>query len=472
MNMGARHFPLRTILGLALLAMGCGQVLDTAPPDPATDAGHADSGGGTSDASTSDASTSDASTSDASTSDAGTVDGAIVGCTTDAQCPGGFVCDGVERCVDGSCVAGEPLACDDGIECTSDSCSEADHGCKYVPSDALCPGGSGTSPEICAPAAGGCIAATRCTSDGECPTSNCAGVWGCVGGVCRVAAVPTIPVAECMTTECAPGDPRADAQGWVVTRDASVCDDGQSCTFDRCTTSGACENVARDPSCGDGFSCTADRCAPGAAGADGDSGCVHTPDATICNDHAPCTEDLCAPDSSTGSAGTGCINRPIAGFCNDGATCTRDACNPTSLRRDPDGCVFSPDDARCSGAVDGTCIERVCSPATSLDASGCGENWTPGLCSFATSCDESGMCVSTPLLDLCMNNADCDDGNPCNGIEICGGLALPLRCHRMTNSCPEAPTGSCQLAVCDRTGPEPVCAFRPDPGCYVATPGV
>ena len=53
------------------------------------------------------------------------------------DCDNGDVCDGVETCVDGECVAGEPLECDDGVSCTEDSC-DAELGCVHTPSDTLC----------------------------------------------------------------------------------------------------------------------------------------------------------------------------------------------------------------------------------------------------------------------------------------------------------------------------------------------
>jgi hypothetical protein len=55
----------------------------------------------------------------------------------------------------------------------------------------------------------------------------------------------------------------------------------------------------------------------------------------------------------------------------------------------------------------------------------------------------------------CVENAQCDDGNPCNGVEICAATGS---CIRRTSDC--GPPPECQLFYCDTTGAEPVCALR------------
>jgi hypothetical protein len=46
-------------------------------------------------------------------------------CTGAADCDDGLFCNGTESCTDGRCVRGAVTACDDGIGCTIDGCSEA-----------------------------------------------------------------------------------------------------------------------------------------------------------------------------------------------------------------------------------------------------------------------------------------------------------------------------------------------------------
>src|SRR5690349_16319859 len=76
--------------------------------------------------------------------DAGSPDAAATGCAT--ECDDGLSCNGVETCVAGSCEPGTPVACDDGSDCTEDTCSEDTGGCEYRSRDA---DGDGHGDEAC-----------------------------------------------------------------------------------------------------------------------------------------------------------------------------------------------------------------------------------------------------------------------------------------------------------------------------------
>jgi hypothetical protein len=76
-------------------------------------------------------------------------------------------CNGVESCdtATGTCQPGTPVDCDDGFDCTVDTCDEVNDECANTPDDAVCPddGLFCTGQEICDPAAG-------CVSTGDpCP---------------------------------------------------------------------------------------------------------------------------------------------------------------------------------------------------------------------------------------------------------------------------------------------------------------
>ncbi len=99
-------------------------------------------------------------------------------------------CTQNDKCVDGGCV-GTPNSCDDKNECTADICDKAS-GCKYLPLDAgSCANGKCINGSCCAPscAAGG----AQCGDDG-CGGScgNCGATSACVQGLCQLAAQPTI----------------------------------------------------------------------------------------------------------------------------------------------------------------------------------------------------------------------------------------------------------------------------------------
>jgi hypothetical protein len=52
-------------------------------------------------------------------------------------CPDDLFCNGDETCQSGSCEAGAPRNCDDGLSCTGDVCIEAHDECLHVPARRL-----------------------------------------------------------------------------------------------------------------------------------------------------------------------------------------------------------------------------------------------------------------------------------------------------------------------------------------------
>ena len=88
-------------------------------------------------------------------------------CTVDADCDDAMFCNGAETCdtATGICQAGTPVDCDDGVDCTVDTCDELDDTCVNTPDDIACPddGLFCTGDEICDSAVG-------CVSTGDpCP---------------------------------------------------------------------------------------------------------------------------------------------------------------------------------------------------------------------------------------------------------------------------------------------------------------
>src|SRR5262249_26565109 len=79
-------------------------------------------------------------------------------CSSDAECNDGLVCDGIESCSGGLCLPGASPRCDDGIDCTVDTCAESSGGCTNVPRSTLCPPG-----QVCRGGVG-CVAVACMTS--------------------------------------------------------------------------------------------------------------------------------------------------------------------------------------------------------------------------------------------------------------------------------------------------------------------
>ena len=156
------------------------------------------------------------------------------------------------------------------------------------------------------------------------------------------------------------------------------CDDANACTDDVCDAVTGCQNVNNTAGCNDNDACTnGDVCGGGV--------CAGV--AVSCDDGNPCNgAETC---SSTG----GCQSGPPPS-CSDGNPCTTDFCDAAA-----GGCRHQNNNAPCS---DG-------------DACTIGDQCAGGVCT-----------AWSPLL--------CDDGNPCNGVELCNSASgcqagPPLNCN-------------------------------------------
>jgi hypothetical protein len=172
------------------------------------------------------------------------------GCTTDEQCSDGLYCNGAETCVSGSCQAGTPVDCDDGVGCTDDSCNEATDSCDNVANDANCDDGAY------------CNGAETCDPVNDCQAGtpiDCDDGVGCTADSCNEATdacdnVPDDGVCDngvfCDGAETC--DPVNDCQAGTP----PSCDDGVGCTDDSCNAgTDACDNVADDANCDNGLFC-------------------------------------------------------------------------------------------------------------------------------------------------------------------------------------------------------------------------
>ncbi len=175
-------------------------------------------------------------------------------CSDDFNCTTNDVCDGMGGC------AGTAVVCDDGNDCTDDSCNPATGMCEAVNDD--------TNP---------CDDGNPCTNDDHCDAGlcvagpECSGNGMCVMGVCQ----------------CNMGfsGPRCEVAG--CTQD-SECDDNDACTNDSCiTATGQCEYTP--VSCDNGLFCD------GVETCDPATGCQDGPDP--CRNGATCNEmtDMCEP---------------------------------------------------------------------------------------------------------------------------------------------------------------------------------
>jgi len=121
---------------------------------------------------------------------------------TDCTSPNMCVGDNGVECAGGFCVpTGQPMNCDDGIACTSDSCDATTNSCVHTPNDAACPDGEYCDTTL------NCVQELPCTpGDSVCDrldVSACDGLWSCDATklYCVEAPAPC-PARANATTAC------------------------------------------------------------------------------------------------------------------------------------------------------------------------------------------------------------------------------------------------------------------------------
>jgi hypothetical protein len=353
-------------------------------------------------------------------------------CTTDAQCPGG------ELCEDGHCAPPTPpcdMTCPSGDQCVDGVCVPPETPCT---DDGQCPGG-----ELCVD--GSCTTGEPPCPDGTCPTcvtdTDCDGGDLCVGGVC----IPSNPPEACTSVgDCDAGEL---CEAGFCTPPPGDCGTGGTCPAgELCENPGGPGNcIPEHPpvpcvtvsDCPSGDLCLGGFCTP-------PGGDVHPPIA--CDDSADCpTGDLCAggfcipPD--------GAVHPPIgctdASSCPSGDLCTGGFCTPPGDSSNPEGpCVESSDcefaycvseecipphaPVPCDNVADcpggDLCTGGFCLPPTweppgtggGADGGGWGSTCvTSSDCEFSFCIDEECVPPHPPV--SCDNVGDCPSGDACSG---------------------------------------------------------
>jgi hypothetical protein len=358
-----------------------------------------------------------------------------VNCLTDADCNNSVFCDGAEVCntVTGICGPGTPPNCDDGIDCTFDTCNESSDACDHSPSDAACDDG-----QFCN-GSETCNAQTGC-QDGADP--DCSDGVSCTVDTCNETTddcdhTPDDSFCDdaqfCTTGESC--DPVNDCQPGSPTN----CSDGVDCTIDTCSeTTDACDHEAVNAACDDSLFCN------GSETCDLVEGC-QAGTAPDCDDGVGCTVDACNEEFDQ------CDNTPDNDACTDGLFCTgveicdpEDDCQPGSdpcpdilCNESLDQCVDCLTDADCDNSVfcDGT---ETCNTGTGVCLAG-----TPPDCNDLIDCTFDACNEGTDGCDHTPNDAACSDELFCNGAETCDAES---GCQPSTDPC--AAGGECNDA-CD-----------------------
>lgn len=206
---------------------------------------------------------------------------------------------------DGSGFCRSSAECDDGFECTVDTCG-ADHRCQHIPIDAQCSAG-----ERCVPGRG-CIVGA-CSTDADCDDGFACTIDSCgVGNTCNHQAIDAL----CGALERC--DPVADPTDGCVSSGecatADDCDDGVACTVDDCVVGNVCEYRPNDALC------TADRrCHTG-------YGCFRFVECSVDADCADAPENFCDGISRCDPE-FDCQPPAALRDCDDRDVCTIDSCD-------------------------------------------------------------------------------------------------------------------------------------------------
>lgn len=338
----------------------------------------------------------------------GTCDAANVDDGT--SCADASFCDGTETCQAGIC-SGGPAPCDDNVGCTLDACTEATDSCTNSPMDGFCNDGlycNGT--ETCDAVADcrsgivvDCNDNVGCTADACNETADvcvntaddlacddalfCNGVETCDRLLdCRPGIAPCKDAVSCTSDTC---NEVLDVCSNIP--DSAACDNGSFCDgFETCDPVFDC--VTHRGPCDDGIACTVDGCEE-----DVDQ-CTNAPNDAACDDGMFCS------GYETCDAVAGCL---AGGFpCTDSALCTSSSCNEVT-----DQCEYTTDDTLCDNGV-------FCDGAETCGSAGC-EIGIPPNCSDPFECTADSCNENTDQCDHAANDAACDDGAFCNGPETC-----------------------------------------------------
>ena len=327
-----------------------------------------------------------------------------VGCNYEVleggECKDGDACTVGDHCEVGECI-GNPVLCDDSDPCTDDAC-DGFGGCQFEDNSASCDDGNPcTVADQCAD--GLCAGVTvpcDCQQDADCELLEdgdlCNGTLYCDLAkwpyACRVVEESVVLCADPdgPDSPCleAVCEPTTGACDFAAAHAGVACDDGDACTVGEHCAEGLCGGGVA-ANCADDNLCTDDSC-------DGELGCVHTNNSAPCQDADLCTlGDIC-------SGGT-CQGGEVLS-CDDDNPCTDDSCALES------GCVHTANEAVCDDgnacSVGDVCAAGAC---TYVEWLICEDD---NVCT-TDSCDPAGGCLFN------LNSAPCDDDDVCSTGDHC-----------------------------------------------------
>ncbi len=354
----------------------------------------------------------------------------------EGECKDGDACTVGDHCEAGVCL-GLPIACDDSNPCTDDACDGLG-GCAATFNNAGCDDGDPcTVNDVCKDGqCGGYDVDCSCQDNSDCGQFEdgdlCNGTLYCDTSTlpyqCKVneASIVACPVLEGQEAICAKAvcAPLTGECSVEPNHSGYACDDGDACTVGDKCDMAQCLGGVA-ALCNDNNPCTDDSC-------DALAGCQNVPNVAACNDGDPCTTvDTCMNGACVGA-------QPKV--CDDGNICTSDSCAAG------EGCTFVPTDGACDDGnactTTDSCVNGLCKGAGAPD---CNDN---NPCTADACLPESG-CANVPTA------GGCTDGNPCTVNDACQeGICVPgllLVCDD-NNPCTEdacSQAGECVFAAVD-----------------------
>lgn len=332
-----------------------------------------------------------------------------------SPCDDELFCSKYSVCLSGICVPDDNDGCEDGNECTLDLCDEETETCtEELMNDGV-----------------DCQDNDLCTQNESCLNGLCQGGTGVVcddGNLCTL-------------------DSCTSDLGCLFSNENTACNDGDPCTLADLCSAGECQGGTL-LDCDDGNECTEDVCLT-------ESGCTSLPSGDI-----PCDEvNLCTKGSCDGEV---CGTLPVP--CDDGNECTLDSCDAVL------GCLY---DSSISGDCDDgdlcttgeTCSDGFCGggfPADCDDGNECTTDMCGGVggCSHTHqvgSCNEGNLCTTGVCVagECSISSVSCDDGNTCTDgscapAEGCSYINLTGTVCDDANACTENET--CVEGACDLGG--------------------
>jgi len=285
--------------------------------------------------------------------------------------------------------------CDDGVDCSDDSCLAGS--CVFTPDDSSCPddGVFCNGPGRCNIHSGCVPAGNPCQAGGRCDEQLKACVECLQDSDCDDGVACTDDGCDRVAGEC------------VALPNDTACDDGDECTRDECLAKIGCKNVIVDYD-GDGACDAQDPCPQ-----DPDDGCLACADADgdgICDSF-----DICPDDA--GNLCDGCPDADRDGVCDVADACPDDPADECVACLDIDKDSICDEIDPCPGDPSNDC--SACANKSDFDGDGlptCVDPCPDDADNTCIPCDDhdgDGVCDT---LDVCPRDP-ADECQPCSDLD-------------------------------------------------------